>query len=145
MVDVDIGIKRTANLPLSIREKLLVVMANVDIYPIPSTLNPIAQVTIVDCCIYLVLIDMWMVAFMKMKEVIVGMMVQDLEVCLNISVTLPFAIMYKVLMVMGEADLGLIPSLLPKIIQVCLVYHWYFIVILTREVVIGIRPENFFT
>ena len=61
---------------------------------------------------------MWMVALMKMKELIVGVMVQDVEVCLNISVTLPFAIMYKVLMVMGEADLGLIPSLLPKRIQV---------------------------
>ena len=77
MVDVDIGIKRPANLPLDIQEKLLVVMANVDIYPIPSTLLPIYQVNMVYSCFYLVLLDVFMKVFMKIKQVIVGVMVED--------------------------------------------------------------------
>ena len=78
------------------------VIGDVDIGTIPDTLPPITQVSILDCCVYLVLISIFMIVFMKIKEVIVGVMVQDVEVCLNISATLPFKIMNKFLMVMVE-------------------------------------------
>ena len=51
--------------------------------------------------------------------------------------------MYKVLMVMGEVDIGLIPAPLPPIIQVCLVNHWVFLVMAMIELDIGLRPANF--
>ena len=57
------------------------------------------------------------------KEEIVGVMVQDVEVGLKISTTLPCSTMEKVLMVLGEAYLGLGLALSPPIIQVVLVYH----------------------
>ena len=71
------------------------------------------------------------------------MMVKDVEVCLNRSSTLPFTILYKVLMVMGEVDICLRPPLILTIIQVILVDHWDFIVIVMTEVDIGLRPANF--
>ena len=49
MVDVYIGIKILATFPLEIREKLLVVMGELDIGPRPVTLTPITQVTMVYC------------------------------------------------------------------------------------------------
>ena len=44
---------------------------------------------------------------------------------------------------MGEVDLGLRPALLPPIIQVILVDHNFFIVVVITEVEIGLRPDNF--
>ena len=95
------------------------------------------------CCICLVLLVILMIVFMNMKDVIVGVTVQDVESGLNISATIHFTIVDKVLTVIGGVDIGLIPSPLPPIIQVILVYHWGFIVMVTTEVVIGIRPEIF--
>ena len=46
-------------------------------------------------------------------------------------------------MVMVYVDIGLIPSLLPTIIQVVLLYCWVFIVVSMKEVDICIRSENF--
>ena len=71
------------------------------------------------------------------------MKVQDMEVALNRSTTLPCSMMDKVLMDMGEVDLGHVPALLPPIIQVILVYHMTFIVMVITEVVIGLTPANF--
>ena len=51
MADTDLGLKRTATFPLVIQDKLLVVMGDVDIGPIPATIYPITKVTMVDCCI----------------------------------------------------------------------------------------------
>ena len=53
-------------------------MGEMDIGPIPATFRPITQGTMVDCYIYLVIISIWMILFMKIKAVIVGVMVQDL-------------------------------------------------------------------
>ena len=117
MVHVDIGIKIPANFTLAIHEKILLAMGEVDIGPRPATIPPITHVNMIDCCIYLVLLAMWMIVSMKIKEVIVGLMVQDLELGFKISDTLPFTIMEKVLMVMGEVDLGIRPSPIPTIIQ----------------------------
>ena len=49
---------------------------------------------------------------------------QDLEVGLKRPANINFTMMYKVLMVMGEVDLGLIPSPILTIVQVCLLDHW---------------------
>ena len=77
------------------------------------------------------------------KEEIVGMMVQDVEVGLNISATLHFAMLEKVFMVMREVYIGIRPALVPPIIQEILVDHQYFIVMVMTEVDIGNRPVNF--
>ena len=54
----------------------------------------------VDFSIYLVLLFMLMIVFMKTKEFILGEMVKDVEVSLNRSATLPFTMKEKVFMVM---------------------------------------------
>ena len=70
-------------------------------------------------------------------------MMKDVEVGLNRSSTLPFKMLYKVLMVMGEVYICLRPSLIPTIIQVILLDHWIFIVMVVTEIDIGLRPANF--
>ena len=82
--------------------------------PRQATLPPINQVIMVDCLVY-----------MNLKENMVGEMVQAVEAGLKRSSTLPFTVLDKVLMVMGDVDIGLIPALIPPIIQVILVYHWF--------------------
>ena len=72
-----------ATFPLSIWDKLLLVMGEVDIGPRPDTVHPITHVTMVDCCVYLVLLAMWMIIFMKTRKVLVGVTVQDVAVGLN--------------------------------------------------------------
>ena len=49
----------------------------------------------------------------------------------------------KKLMVLVEVDLGIQPDLLHPIIQVIMVYHLVFIVMVITEVVIGLTPDNF--
>ena len=83
MIDVYLGLKITATFPLVIWDRLLVVMVDVDIGPRPATLPPITQVTMSYCCVYLVLLAMWMIIFMKTREVLVGVTVQDVAVGLN--------------------------------------------------------------
>ena len=51
--------------------------------------------------------------------------------------------LYKVLMELGGVDLGLGPALLPPIIQVIMVGHLIFIVMVITEVRISITPANF--
>ena len=63
---------------------------------------------------------------MNMEDVIVGVTVQDVESGLNRSATIHFTIVDKLLTVIGGVDIGLIPSPLPPIIQVILVYHWIY-------------------
>ena len=46
-------------------------------------------------------------------------------------------------MVMVELDICIISYPLPSIIQAILVDHWVFILIVTREVYIGLRSANF--
>ena len=82
--DADFGIKRTATLPLAIMDKLLVVFGEDDTVPIPANLTPITQVNMVDCFLYLVLLAIWMILFMKMKQLVVGVMVENLEVGIKI-------------------------------------------------------------
>ena len=92
MAGVDLGQKRPAAFTLAIWDKLLVVLGEVDIGPRPDPIPPITPVAMVDFCVYLVLLAILMTLFMKMREVIVGVMVQDVEVGLNISCTILFTI-----------------------------------------------------
>ena len=73
----------------------------------------------------------------------VGFTMEDMEVDINKSATINFATTEKVLMVMGEVDIGLRPAPHPHTIQERLVDHWVFIVIVMTEVDIGLRPSNF--
>ena len=46
----------------------------------------------------------------------------------------------KLLMALGEVDLGLVPALIPPIIQEIMVYHLVFIVMFITEGDIGLTP-----
>ena len=98
------------------------VIGEVDIGFRPSTLPPITQLTMVYCCVYLLLIVVFTKFFMVIKVVIVVVMIEDAYLGLKRPATLTFTIVEKVLMVMGEVDIGIIPSPPPHIIQVILVY-----------------------
>ena len=39
--------------------------------------------------------------------------------------------------------IDIVPATLPPIIQVCLVYNWVFIVVVMKDVDIGLIPANF--
>ena len=65
------------------------------------------------------------------------------EVGMNKSTTRPCSMFYKILMALGEVDIGLGPALLPPIIQVIMVDCMVFIVMVITEVEIGITPANF--
>ena len=56
IADVDICLNRPSILPLSIRKKLLMVIVEVDIGPITDDLPTITHVTMVYCCVYLLII-----------------------------------------------------------------------------------------
>ena len=62
---------------------------------------------------------------------------------MKISTTLPCSILEKLLTVIGKLGIGIRPDLIPPIIQVTLVYHQVFIVMVMDEVDIGIRTSNF--
>ena len=61
------------------------VIGEVGIGPILATITPMTQVTMVDYCLYLVLLAMLMIVFTKMEEVIAGLIIQDMEVGLKRS------------------------------------------------------------
>ena len=54
------------------------------------------------------------------------------------STTHPCSMLEKVLMALGEVDIGLIPALFPNIIQVIMVDDLVFMVVVITEVEIGI-------
>ena len=104
---MDIYLKISATLPLEIVEKVLMVIEDEDIVPISATLPTIYQVTMVYCCVYLLLLIVSLKLFMKMKEVTVVVMMQDMKLCLKITATINFTITDKVLKMMGDVDIGL--------------------------------------
>ena len=65
-------------------------MVEVDIGTRPAFINPITQVTILDCCVYLDLLVLLMIVLMKRNEVILRVMVQDMEIGIKRSATLFF-------------------------------------------------------
>ena len=117
-------------------------MLAVDIGTRPPTLLTITHLTMVDCCVNLVLLTMWMIVKMKTKEVIVGVMAQDIKLGIKISTTITFTTMEKVLMVMEEVNIGIRPAPPTPIIKLSLVDHWVYSYFIT-EVDIGLRTSNF--
>ena len=93
MADMNLGIKMPDTLPLEILDNKLTVIGEVNIGTVPATITPITQLTMVDSCVYLLLLVMLMIVYMRMKGVIVGVMMEDADVGLNISAILPFTIM----------------------------------------------------
>ena len=67
---------------------------------------------------------------------------EDMDLGLKRPSTLPFTIMEKLFMVMGEVAIGLVPSFLPTVIPVAVVYCWSFLFIFMRELNIGIRSAT---
>ena len=61
---------------------------------------------------------------------------------IKILATIPFTIVDKLLIVMGEMDIGIIPDPLPPIIQVVLVNYWDCMFMDMRVVDIGLRPST---
>ena len=92
-------------------------MGDLDIGPIPATTPP--------------------------KDEILWVTVQEMEVGMNISTTIPCSMQEKMLMALGEVDLGLGPALLPPIIKVIMVDHLVFIVMVIPEMEIGLTTANF--
>ena len=66
MADVYLGINIPATV-LAVRNKLLEVIGDVDIGPRPATLPPIKQVTMIYCCLYLFILFVLIILFMKIK------------------------------------------------------------------------------
>ena len=116
MADVGFCFNRTATLSIIILEKMLMVNEEVDIGTRPDTLPTTTQVTMLDCYVYLLLLVVFTKVFMTMKDVIPGLMMEDVALFHKRPVTLTFTITEKVLTVMGEVDIGLRLSPLPPII-----------------------------
>ena len=56
MEDVYLGLKKSANLPFTIVEKLVVVMGEVDIGIRTSNIPTVIRVILVDCLVYLFMV-----------------------------------------------------------------------------------------
>ena len=76
MEDVDSGIKVPDTIYFPIVDKLFMLIVESDICLISDTLPIITQVTMVDVCVYLFLLFVFMKLSMLMKEVIVVMMME---------------------------------------------------------------------
>ena len=79
IADVDLFINIPATFTISIVEKVLMVIEDEDIVPISATLPTIYQVTMVYCCVYLLLLIVSLKLFMTIKEVTVVLMIQEME------------------------------------------------------------------
>ena len=71
----------------------MIVIREVYIGSRPDTITPITQVTMVDCCVYLLLIVFFMKLFTTTKYVISGVMTEDLDLGLKRPATITFKIM----------------------------------------------------
>ena len=78
---------------------------------------------------------------MVTKEVLGLVMMEVVEFGIKIPATLIFTIVDKLLM--GEIDKGFRPETLPPIIQVVLVYFWFSMFMVMRELHICLRPSTF--
>ena len=74
------------------------------------------------------------------EDDILGLPVQCMVLEMNKSNTIPCSMLEKVLMTLVEVYLGLVPDLLPPTIQVIMVDHLVFIVMLITEVGMGLTP-----
>ena len=91
--DVDLDLKRPSTIYFTIMDKVLLVIVEVIIGLRPTTLTTITQVSMGDFCVYLLLIGVFVKVFVAMKEVIVVVMMEYVDLGLKIPATLPFTIM----------------------------------------------------
>ena len=138
MEDLYLCLKIPATLIFTIMEKLLMVKGEGDIGPTPATLIPIIRVRNVYCWVYLLLLVLFTKVFMGMKEVIVVVMMEAVDLDLKIPATLTFTIVEKMFIVMGEVNIGIRPANIPPMIQMGLVYHWFSLFMFMRVAEIGI-------
>ena len=82
------------------------VIGEVDIGIIPATITPRTPMTMVYFCVYLMLIFVLMKMFISMKQFIVVVITEDVDLGIKIPATLPLTTADKGLMMMGEADKG---------------------------------------
>ena len=66
MADADLGLKRPSTITLTIYNKLFIVIWEMKIGPRPATHPPINLVTMVYCCVHLLILVVLMIVFMKM-------------------------------------------------------------------------------
>ena len=116
--DKDVCLKRPDTILLKIKKEVFVVMGEVDIGTSTATLPNINQYTVVYCWIYLLLITLLVKVLMVTKDVISVVMMEVVDLGLNRIDNIPFKITEKVLMVMGEMDIGFRPAPIPHITQV---------------------------
>ena len=145
MVEVDIGL-RPATLPyttqvdvvdcwfynflLVLLKKMFMVTRKVGIGIRPSTLPPIIQVGVTNCCVNLLLQVTLTKKFMAMIGVIYMASMENTYLGLKRPSTLIFTIAEKMLMVMVEEDIGLIPDTKPTMTQMDVVYCWLYLLFL---------------
>ena len=116
----------------------------------PDTIPPLTKVNVVDCLIFqeILLVVMGELdicpkqATIPTKEYIVGVTVQETEVGLKRSITLPLFMLGRVLMALVEVNLGLRPAILSPVIQVIMVNNLVLIAMLIKKVNIGLTPAN---
>ena len=65
MTDVDIGLNKPSTIPIEICKKMLTMIGDVDIGPRPENLSSITHVTMVDCCVHLLILVVSMIVFVK--------------------------------------------------------------------------------
>ena len=142
MEDLYLGINIPATLIFKTYNKVLMEMVGVEICLRPVTLTPINQVTVIYCWVYLLLLALLIKVFMLMNEVIVVVMMEVVDLFLKRSANLLLNFLDKVLMVMVDVDIGIIPSPIHIMIQVELVYHWFSIFMVMIELDIGLIPTT---
>ena len=74
--DLGLSINIPDTIYFSIMDKLFMLIGEVDIDIIPATLPPITQLTMVDCCVYMLLIFGFTKLFMEIKDVILVVMME---------------------------------------------------------------------
>ena len=116
-------------------------MGEVDIGIRPSTLHPITQSTVSDCCVYLFILVVFIKLFIVIKDVIVVVTIEDVDLGLKRPATFTFTIVEKVLMMMGEVDVGLSTSSIHSITHVGLLDCWVYPFMAMREAETGLIPS----
>ena len=90
--DVDLGLKIPDTHNFTVMEKVLMVIGEVDIGLRKSTITHINQESMVDCCVYLLLLFLFVNLFMEIKEVIVVVITEDAYLGIKRPATLTFTI-----------------------------------------------------
>ena len=137
MADMDLGLKIPDTHLLSILKELLIFIAEVGKDPITPTLTPITQVTMVYCCVYLLLFNSFNSSLDDNLRIgSRGYYGRGRSISQDIS----HSYFYNVL----KVGMCLIPDLFSPIIQLMYVDCWGSPLVVMREVYIGIIPDYFY-